>query len=96
MSELIEAVKSFIFKRVKVLSRSLSVNALSVVKDTDIAEKLSTKHDKYFVVPAGKAENNIVIVCKTRYTKYLLSEVDEENYSSNKTHIATTIKRREP
>ena len=47
-------------------------------------------HDKYVVVPADKAHNNIVFVCKTYYIQCFLSEIDVENNSSDKTYTATT------
>ena len=47
----------------KVLSRTMSVNATSFVKD--VAKTFSTIHDKYVVAPVDKAEYNTVIVCKT-------------------------------
>ena len=56
---------------------------------------MSTIHDKYVVVPADKAQNNIVFVCKTFYTQCLLSEVDVENNSSDKTYNATTLSKEE-
>ena len=79
--------------------------------------------DKYVVVPADKAQNNIVFVCKTFYFHYytwqicrrtsrqspkqhfivcktiyiqcLLSELDVENNSSDKTFTATTLSKEE-
>ena len=47
------------------------------------------------VVPADKAQNNIVVVCKTFYFHFLLSEVDVENNSSDKTNTATTLSKEE-
>ena len=62
---------SLILKRVKLLSRSMSVNATSVFKDPDVAETLSTIHDKYIVVPADKEQNDVIIVCKMYYVQCL-------------------------
>jgi hypothetical protein len=36
----------------------------SVFKDTDVADALSNILDKYVAVPADKASNNIVVICK--------------------------------
>ena len=41
-------------------------------------------------MPADKAQNTI-FVCKTYYIQCLLSEVDVENNSSEKTYTATTL-----
>ena len=67
----------------KVLSRSMSVNATSVVKDPDESKILSTIQDK-----APKA---LSLCCKTHYNQCLLSDVEVENSSSNKTYTATTL-----
>ena len=71
----------------------MSVNATSVFKDPDLAKILSTTHDRYVVAAADKAQNNIVF--KTYYTQCLLSEVDVEFYSSDKTYTATTLSKEE-
>ena len=42
----------------------------SVFDDTEVSADLAEFHHK-FVVPANKAPNNIVIVCKTHYIKYI-------------------------
>ena len=72
-------------KRVKV---TMSFNATAVFKDPDVAKTLSPINNKYVVVPSDKAHNNIVFVCKTYYIQCLLSEVDKDNNSSNKTYTA--------
>jgi hypothetical protein len=39
---------------------------------------LSSLHDKYVIVPADKASNNIVFVCKSYYFECLIKELREE------------------
>ena len=95
LSKWVKAVRSLTLKRMKVLNRSMSVNATSVFKDPDVAKTLSTIHDKYVVVPADKAQNNIVFVCKTFYIQCLLSEVPVENNRSDKTYTNTTLSKEE-
>ena len=46
----------------KLSVRSLIQIPISKPKDPDVAETLSTIHDKYVVVPADKAPNNIVLI----------------------------------
>ena len=50
----------------------MSANATSVSKDSDVAETLSSIHNKFVVVPANKAQNKIDFVCKTFYIQCLL------------------------
>ena len=58
--EWLKAVGSLILKQMKVLNRSMTTNATPVSKDPDVAKTLSTTHDTYVVVPADKAQNNIL------------------------------------
>jgi hypothetical protein len=37
----------------------------SIFKDQEAVKCLSSLHDKYVIVPADKASNNIVFVCKS-------------------------------
>ena len=42
----------------------------------DVAAELDEIHEKFVVVPADKASNNIVFVCKTHYINCLMEELD--------------------
>ena len=78
----------------RVLRRSTSANAISVINDLNVAKTSSIIHDKYVVVPADEGQNNIIFVCKTHYIQCLSSEIDAENKSSNNTYIPTTFSQR--
>ena len=73
----------------------MSGNATSVFKDPYVAKALSTIHNKYVVVPADKAQNNIVLICKTFYIQCLLSEVYVQNNGIDKIYIATTLSKKD-
>jgi len=45
----------------------MSTRATSIFKDPNVAKHLSHPHNKYDVVPAHKASNNIIFVCKLHY-----------------------------
>jgi hypothetical protein len=49
-------------------------------------------HDKYVIVPADKASNNIVFVCKSYYFECLIKELGmHNNTSSNTTYKPTSF-----
>ena len=48
-------------------TKGLDTKATFVFKDPEVAETLSIIHDKYVVVPADKAPNNIVFICIKHY-----------------------------
>ena len=62
LSEWVKAVRSLILKRINSLKSSMSTKATSIFNNADVAKTLSTLLDKYVVVPADKAPNNIIFV----------------------------------
>ena len=48
----------------------------SVFDDPDVAAELAEIHEQSVVVPADKASNNIVFVCKTHYINCLMKQLD--------------------
>ena len=53
---------------------------------------ISSLHDKYVIVPADKASNNIVFVCKSYYFECLIKELGiNSNTSSNITYKPTSF-----
>ena len=64
----------------------------SVFKDQEAVKCLSSLHDKYVIVPGGKASNNIVFVCKSYYFECLIKELGiNSNTSSNTTYKPTSF-----
>ena len=79
LSEWVKSVRSLIQIRVSNLKGSMSTKAPSIFKDPQVIEELSNLHDKYVVVPADKASNNIVFVCKKHYIDCLIKELGINN-----------------
>ena len=55
----------------------------------------SELHDKYVVVTADKAPNNIVFVCKSHYIGCLIKELGIESSLGNQTYTPTTLTKEE-
>jgi hypothetical protein len=53
--------------RSRKLKRSTNTKATSVFKDRDVVEIMSIIHDKYVVIPADKATNNIELMSTPYY-----------------------------
>ena len=64
----------------------MSTRSISIFKDPNVAKHLSLLHDKYAIVSADKAPNNIVFVCKSHYIK----ELGIDNSLDNPTYTPTT------
>ena len=95
LSEWVKSVRSLIQIRISKLRRSMSKRGKSVFSNPDAAKTLSTIHDKYVVVPADKAPNNIVFVCKTYYIQCLINELGIDSSIGNPTYKATTLSKEE-
>ena len=51
---------------VQKLQCNMSTRVTNPFKNPDVVDALSSLHDKYVVVPADKASNNIVFICKKK------------------------------
>ena len=88
-------MRSLIQIRIKKLNGSINAHATSIFKDPNVAKHLSDLHDKYVVVPADKAPNNIVFVCKSHYINCLINELGIDNSLGNSTYTLTTLTKEE-
>ena len=69
----------------------------SIFKDPNVAKHLSLRHDKYVIVSADKALNNIVFVflCKSHYIDCLIKALGIGNSLGNPTYTPTTVTKEE-
>ena len=63
----------------------------SIFKDPNVAKHLSLLHDKYVIVSADKAPNNIVCVCKSHYEDCFIKELGIDNSFGNPAYTPTTL-----
>ena len=59
--------------------------------DPDVSKTLNSLHDRYVVVPADKAANNVVFICKTYYYQCLVNELGIGGSNGNSTYEHTTL-----
>ena len=83
LSEWVKSVMSLVNRRVSVLSRTMSRRHQSVFDDPDVAAELAEIHEKFVVVPADKASDNIVFVCKIHYINCLMEELGMSTMTGN-------------
>ena len=86
---------SLVNRRVSVLSRTISCRHESVFDDPDVAAELAEIHKKFVVVPADKASNNIVFVCKTHYINCLMEDLGMSTMAGNPTYNLTAMSKDE-
>jgi hypothetical protein len=73
----------------------MSTRSTSIFKDPNVAIDLSLLHDKYVIVSADKAPNNIVFACKSHYIDWLIKELGIDNSLGNPTYTSKTLTKEE-
>jgi hypothetical protein len=73
----------------------MSTRCAPICKDPNVAKHLFLLHDKYVIVSADKASNNIVFVCKSHYIDCLIKELGIDNSLGNPTYTPTTLTKEE-
>ena len=69
----------------------MSTRSTSISKGPNVAKHLSLHHDKYVIVSADKAPNNIVSVCKSYSIDCLIKELGIDNSLGNPTYTPPTL-----
>jgi hypothetical protein len=67
------------------------IHVLPIVWHNHVAKHLSLLHDKYVIVSADKAPNNIVCVCKSHYEDCFIKELGIDNSFGNPAYTPTTL-----
>ena len=93
LSDWNRTIKSKVLGRVQLLTKSMNPKNKSIFEDPIVMETLSHLHDNYVIVPADKAHNNIVFVCKRHYIDCLMKEMGLDSALGNPTYTLSTIPR---
>jgi len=91
LSEWVKSVRSLIQIRIEQTQFVNEHSQTSIFKDSNIAIHLFHPNDKYLVVPADKAPNNIVFVRKSHYIDCLIKGLGIDNSLGSPTYSPTTI-----
>jgi hypothetical protein len=75
--------------RIHKLKNCVNSRPKSVFKDQEAVKYLSSLHDKYVIVPADKASNNIVFVCFRVF--FLKSTCDLCHYANKQLHNISVV-----
>ena len=95
LSESVKSIRSLIKSRIGALQGSVGTKARSILNDPEVISDLSHLHNKYVIVPADKASNNIVFICKAYYYDCLINELGINNSQGNSTYKHTTLSKEE-
>jgi hypothetical protein len=91
LSEWIKNIRKLLKSRIDHLSGKRRTIYPSVFKNTEVVNELRRLHDNFVMVPADKASNNIVFVCKNYYYECLLNQLRFASTSGNPTYTRTKL-----
>ena len=77
-----EMVKGQTEERIFKLKQNFKQSTGKVLQNADVKACLSDLHNKYVFVPADKAPNKIMIICKRYYIETLIEELGLDNCST--------------
>ena len=77
-----EMVKGQTEERISKLKQNFKQPTGKVLQNVDVKACLSDLHNKYVFIPADKAPNNIIIICKRYYIETLIKELELDNCST--------------
>ena len=77
------------------VSRSVNTKPKSTLDDPIVYRYLEDLHDHFVIVPADKAPNNVVFICKAFYYSCLREELDESDNRAVKSRRVDSVISRE-
>ena len=77
-----EMVKGQIEEHISKLKQNFKQPTGKVLQNVEVKACLSDLHNKYVFVPADKAPNSIIIICKRYYIETLIKELGLDNCST--------------
>ena len=96
LSEWVKSVKHHLKRRIYMVSRSVNTKPKSTLDDPIISGYLNDLYDQFVIVPADKAPNNVVFICKAFYYSCLLNELDNSDRgNASSTYQRTNLSKSE-
>ena len=83
LSEWKDQIKELVVERISNLKEKIRSPKQKILSDPDVKDTLRRLHDEFVLVPADKAANNVIVVCKEYYIETLIKEL-----GINTTHIS--------
>ena len=95
LSEWIKTIRDLIYKRFNILRTKFKPKTSNIFNDENVMNCLTSLQSKFVIVPADKAPNNIIFVCKKYYVQCLLNELGVNTNSHNNTYTLETLSKQE-
>ena len=95
LSEWIKSFKHQLKRRIYMVSRSANTKQILCFDDEVVSRLWADLHDCFVIVPADKASNNVVFICKTYYYSCLQKELIDDNDVDTSTYQRTNFTKEE-
>ena len=85
-------IKELVVERISSLKEKIRSPKQKIVNDPDVKDTLRRLHDGFGLVPADKAANSVIVVCKKYHIETLMKDlgINTTNISPNSTYIPST------
>ena len=92
LSEWKDQIKELVVERISSLKEKIRSPKQKILNDPDVKDTLRRLLDDFVLVPADKAANNVIVVCKKYCIETLIKElgINTTNISPNSTYISST------
>ena len=92
LSEWKDRIKELLVECISSLKEKIQSPKQKILNDPDVKDTLRRLHDDFVLVPADKAANNVIFVCKKYHIETLIKElgINTANVSPNSTYIPST------
>ena len=95
LSEWIKSIRTILKSRIRFVKTKMRTSYPSVFSKPEVIRELDRLHEEYVLVPADKACNNIVFVCKAHYYNCIINELGINSTLGNPTYITTALSKEE-
>ena len=94
LSEWIKSIRRILKSRIRHIRRKVRTIYPSVFRKPEVINELDRLHEEYVLVPADKACNNIVFVCKAHYYNCISKEHGINSTLGNRTYTPPALSKR--
>jgi hypothetical protein len=96
LSEWVKSIRTLVKNKIHILSKYTNTKHKPILSDPLVIECLKDIHEQFVVVPADKAPNNIIFICKAYHLKCMTDELNlSATHTSNATYQRISLSKQE-
>ena len=87
LSEWKDQIKELVVERISSLKEKIRSPKQKILSDPDVEDTLRRLNDDFVLVPADKATNNVIVLCKKYHIETLIKELGINHQYQSQLHI---------